>query len=188
MGLFKELRQMWKESIEKMNAELAEKERGKQKKISANFRKHMDSFDVDYKRLYGNMDIALCFMDKRDSFKSGGDQSYLEEKTIKNFLYVLGCTCQARSEEVDEYLENIIVENEAFYSHIKKDIPRMKKMLKTTVELEEYCNQNYYKINDDIDDYKNKRLLNRKTFMREFHYFYHYDYSDFNSSFEVGNP
>lgn len=167
MGFFKRIDDKFKKYLESKIANLDRKiELQKELEIQANM---SNEVEVDFKNLYKNKSVGMYFMDIEKEIKLKLRSKPEKNDELLDFCYTLGCASQGRIREVIGYFEDIEKTDKLNEFLIYK--PRVMRMVKASQKITE-SQMSDMKINESIGDYENRKLLQSKTFMKEFHFFF----------------
>lgn len=118
----------------------------------------------------------MFFMDLSEDVKNS-DLEDIDAYLLSDYYFMLGCACQGRIKEVQDCYEELILNqsNKKFIEHIALIKPSLMKMGKIAKRIDD-SDMEDLKIGESVGEYFNRKVLNSKVFMREYHYLKSFDY------------
>lgn len=151
-----------------------------QKKETSN---NKTDIEIDYKRKYKYEEVGMFFMDLYEKTKKDTRIPFEKQDDICSFYFILGCACQGRIDEIDDYYNEMLgytkeeIEeeeiNSKYIEFLKKEKTRVYKMAKISEKVSNL--ELNLKVGESIGEAEDKQLKRRKTFMREYHYYRNLD-------------
>lgn len=139
--------------------------------------------EINYQRNYKYEEVGMFFMDLYEKAKKGIDIPFEKQKDVSDFYFILGCACQGRIDEINDYYKEMLGYTKAeiqaeeinskYIDFLKKEKTRVYKMAKISEKVSNL--ELNLKAGESIGQAEDKQLKRRKTFMREYHYYRNLD-------------